>query len=318
MRQSSFEKSHSVSERTIRLRRASIRILAVLGLLSIIFAAYLVSARPYQLHWGATQQEIARPMPGDELDAHPTFLATRAITITGTPHEIWPWLVQMGYDRGGYYGYDIIENIGSERGPDSAERIVPELQDVKVGDEVPISDLGSWVFHAIEPERYFIWTGETADSGLGFTWALYPIDESHTRLVSRIRWSHQWSQSSQIGTDLFTEFTDHLAVRKILQGVKGRVEDRIEPTAWTNTEFAIYVAIALTFVVAMVLLVVRSFSWGRWLAGLAAGGVWLISWYAPIPIWMGAVLLVGSVYGLWRAYSRRRHEVSQAVEVAGR
>ncbi len=249
-------------------------------------------------------------MPGDELDAHPTFLATRAITIEGTPHEIWPWLVQMGYNRAGYYGYDIIENLGSKSGPYSAEHIVPELQNVKVGDEVPISAAGSWMFYAIEPERYFIWSGKAGNDG--FTWALYPIDENHTRLVSRIRWSHHWSQPNLIALDLFTEFTDHLAIRKILQGVKGRVEGHVEPMAWINTEFFIYVAAALIFAVAIVLLAVRPLSWWRWLAGLAASAVWLITWYAPIPIWIGAVLLVCAVYGLWQAYksNKRREPIS--------
>ena len=265
-----------------------IRILAVVTLIAITMAAYLLWARPYQLHWGATQEEIERLMPGDELDPHPTFLATRAITIAGTPHEIWPWLVQMGYDRAGYYGYDIIENLGSKSGPYSAERIIPELQNVKVGDEIPISAAGSWVFYAIEPEGYFIWSGETGEDG--FTWALYPIDENHTRLVSRIRWSHHWSQPNLITLDLFTEFTDHLALRKILQGVKGRVEGHIEPTAKINTEFGIYVAAALIFFVAIVLLIVRPLTWGKWLTGLAAGTVWLITWYAPLPIWGGAIL----------------------------
>jgi len=287
------------------LRKILVRILAALVLIALIMAAYLLWARPYQLQWGATQEEIERPMPGDELDSHPTFLATRAITIEGTPHEIWPWLIQMGFDRAGYYGYDIIENAGSKSGAYSAERIIPELQNVKVGDEVPISAAGSWVFYAIEPERYFIWSGKTGEDG--FTWALYPIDENHTRLVSRIRWSHHWSQPNLIALDLFTEFTDHLALRKILQGVKGRVEGHIESMAWTNTEFFTYVAVALIFVVAIVLLIMRPFSWRRWLAGLAAGAVWLITWYAPIPAWIGAVLFVCAVYGLWRAHRSNGH-----------
>jgi hypothetical protein len=110
------------------IRRVLVNSLAGVGLVAIILAAYLMLARPYQLHWGATQEETTRSMPGDELDAHPTFLATRAITIKGTPQELWPWLVQMGYHRAGYYGYDILENIGSKSGPDSASRIVPQLQ----------------------------------------------------------------------------------------------------------------------------------------------------------------------------------------------
>jgi hypothetical protein len=182
------------------------------------------------------------------------------------------------------------------------------LQDVKVGDEVPISAAGSWVFNAIEPERYFIWSGEAGNDG--FTWALYPIDENHTRLVSRIRWSHHWSQPDLIALDLFTEFTDHLAIRKILQRVKGRVESHIEPTAQINIEFVFYVTTALVFAVAIVLLLVRPFSWERWLAGLAAGLVWLITWYAPLSIWFGAVILVCAAYGLLRAYMPKRNQES--------
>ncbi len=282
-------------------RRIFVQTSAALALIAIVMAAYLLWARPYQLHWGATPEEIARVMPGDQLDAEPTFLATRAITITGTPHEIWPWLVQMGYDRAGYYGYDIVENIGSKSGPESAKRILPELQNVHVGDQVPISAAGSWVFYAISPDSYFIWSDAASTSA--YTWALYPIDGGHTRLVSRIRWSHHWSQPRQLALESFTDLTDHPAVRKILQGVKGRVEGHPEPTAWTDAEVAIYVGAALTFATAIVLLLVRRFSWSRWLAGLAAGVIWLVTWYASIPIWTAAVLLVCAVYGLWRARS---------------
>ena len=85
------------------------------------------------------------------------------------------------------------------------------------------------------------------------------------------RWSHNWRKPSQLALDLLTEFTDHLSVRKILQGVKGRVEGRIEPMARANTEFAIYLAGAWIFVGAIVLTLLRPLTWGRWLAGLAAG-----------------------------------------------
>ena len=278
------------------------RVLAVLTVLGTVLVIYLLWARPYQLRWGATEAEIQRPMPGDELDRKPTFLATRAMTINGTPQEIWPWLIQMGYERAGFYGYDIIENLGSKRGPASAERIVPELQNVKVGDEIPISAAGSWVLYAIQPENYFIWSGETGDGG--FTWALYPIDEHQTRLVSRIRWSHHWSPPSQLALDVFTEFTDHLAVRKILQGVKGRVEGHSESAAKTNTEFAIYLIAALIFFVATVMLLLYPLSWKRWLAVLAAGVVWLITWYAPVPLWGGVLLELLVLWNIRHAFRK--------------
>ncbi len=169
------------------------RLLAAFLLLALVMAVYVLWARPYQLRWGATEEEAKRPMPGDKLAPDPTFLATRAIKIAGTPEAIWPWLIQMGYGRAGYYGFDILENLGSPLGIRSADRVLPEFQHFAVGDEVPISPFARMVFRAIEPNRYLIWAGMTADYPSSFTWALYPLDRSHTRLVSRIRWHYHWN-----------------------------------------------------------------------------------------------------------------------------
>lgn len=251
-------------------------------------AAYFIWARPYQLNWGASDQEMKQAMPGDQIESYPEFFATRAITIAGTPEEIWPWLLQMGYGRAGYYGYDILENLGSPRGILSADRILPEFQQFKVGDEVPISSVATMVFFAIEPNQYIIWTGTNHQGS--FIWALIPVDESHTRLVSRIRWSFHWTQPRLLTLDLFTEFTDFLAVREILQGVKGRVEGQMEPMAKQNTEFVVYVVAALIFIVTLFLLLIRPLTWNKWLTGLAGGVAWLVTWYAPVSIWIGVGL----------------------------
>ncbi len=277
-------------------------VMAIFALIGLVMTAYLRWARRYQLRWGATDEEVNRHMPGDELNPNPKFLATRAITIEGKPEDVWPWLVQMGYRRAGFYGYDILENIGSPRGIHSADRILPEFQHFTVGDEVPISPAGGLVFYAIEPNRYLIWSGEAGWGG--FTWALYPVDEKYTRLVSRIRWSHNWRKPGQLALDLFTEFTDHLSVRKILQGVKGRVEGRIEPMRRANTEVALYVAAAWIFVAAIVLILLRPLTWRRWLAGVAAGTAWLATWYAPVSIWIGALLEFLVLLGLGNVFRK--------------
>lgn len=278
------------------------KVLALSALLATVLAAYLLWARPYQLRWGATDSEVKRSIPGDELHGKPTFLATRAITILGTPDEIWPWLVQMGYGRAGFYGYDILENLGSDRGIRSADRILPEFQGFTVGDEVPISPVARMVFHAIEPNQFLVWSGEEEELPGVFTWALYPIDENHTRLVSRIRWSYHWNEVSILALEFFTEFTDHIAVRKILQGVKDRVEGRVESMARQNVEFAIYLLLFMIFLFAVVLLLLRPLTRKTWLAGLAAGGAWLITWYAPTPIWIGATLGLLTSFGLRQAW----------------
>jgi len=264
------------------------RVLGVLGLFAVVMVVYVLWARPYQLRWGATDEEVRRPMPDDELDPSPSFLATRAITIDGTPEAIWPWLMQMGYTRGGFYGYDIIENVGSPRGLQSATRILPEFQDFQVGDAVPISPVASMSFHAIEPFDYIIWTGDDAYGG--FTWALFPVDETHTRLVNRIRWSYRWSRPGLLGLDLFTEFADHLAVRKVLQGVKGRVEGDIQPASDASIELLIYVGAAMVFVWGALSVLRLPLTWGSWLVGLASGLAWLLTWYGPVSIWTGALL----------------------------
>ena len=181
------------------------RIMAISVLVGLVIAAYLLWARPYQLRWGATDEEVQRLMPGDELVANPKYLATRAITIEATPVEIWPWLVQMGYKRAGFYGYDILENLGSPRGIHSSQSIVPEYQHFKVGDELPISPAGGLTFYAVEPNRYLIWIGGVGWGG--YTWALYPIDANRTRLVSRARFSHVRATSHGCALSISSQVT---------------------------------------------------------------------------------------------------------------
>ncbi|MEO7272399.1 MAG: hypothetical protein ABIX28_18550, partial [Vicinamibacterales bacterium] len=255
---------------------------ATAALAGLLAAGYLVVARPYQMQWGATAAEIARPMPGDTLSRHPTFLATRAITINGTPREIWPWLVQMGYGRAGFYGYDILENLGSPRGLRSAETVAADLQHLAVGDPLPLSAFGGLVVHTLVPEEYLVWAGSSGEYPGAFTWALYPLDARRTRLVSRIQWRHHWRPPLAFAFDAFTEFTDGIAVRKILQGVKDRVEGRHEPFAIQNAEFAIYVWTLLSLLAAIAALLWRPLAASIWLTALGAGCVWLLVWYAPI------------------------------------
>lgn len=264
-----------------------IKLVVVLGLVGLVMAAYMLWARPYQLRWGATDEEVQRPMPGDELISNPQYLATRAITVEATPEVIWPWLIQIGYQRAGFYGYDIMENLGSPRGIHSAQSIVPEFQHFEVGDEVPISPAGGLTFYSIEPNCHLIWSGGVGWGG--YTWALYPIDENHTRLVSRARFNHTWSQPSQLAFDLFTEFAEHLAIPKILQGVKGRVEGYIEPMAQANTEVAIYLTSGFIYFGTVVFILIRPLTWRGGLAGLVAGAAWLITWYAPVTIGLKAI-----------------------------
>src|SRR5690606_41597954 len=71
----------------------------------------LFRSRPWQERWGATEEEARRPLPGDELLHDADDQVTRAITIQAPAEEVWRWLVQIGADRGGFYSYDVLENL---------------------------------------------------------------------------------------------------------------------------------------------------------------------------------------------------------------
>src|SRR5919109_489666 len=82
------------------------------ALLGGAVATYIRFIRPRQMHWGATPEEVKRTLPYDELVPNPTWNSTRAVTVDATPEQIWPWLVQVGWGRAGYYGYDWVDNGG--------------------------------------------------------------------------------------------------------------------------------------------------------------------------------------------------------------
>ncbi len=124
---------------------------------------------------------------------------------------------------------------------------------------------------------------------------------NHTRLISRVRLSYHWTEPSILALEFFTEFADHIAIRKILQGVQGRVEGGVESMTKQNVELAIYVLLFMIFFFVVVVLILRPLTWKTWLTGLVAGGAWLLTWYAPISIRVGATLGLLTSSGLRRA-----------------
>ena len=181
--------------------------------------SYLLVIRPWHLRWGATDAEVRRPLPGDDQVPRPYLDSTRAVTIDAPVSAVWPWLVQMGYHRAGWYSYDLIDNDGIP----SDERIVPELQHLKVGDIMPTGAAGGFRVAALEPERSLVLTIEEWRVLLSAAFLLVPIDEQHTRLIHRLRVRFALRSPWYLYYLLF-EPGDFLMVRKMLLGIKRRAE----------------------------------------------------------------------------------------------
>ena len=120
--------------------------------------AYFLLARPRQLRWGATDEEANGLLVGDDLISRPDLTATRGITVHASPGRVWPWIAQLGQGRGGFYSYDFLENIV---GCDihSADRVVPEWQQVEVGDEVKIHPEVALTVAVLDPGRSLVLHG---------------------------------------------------------------------------------------------------------------------------------------------------------------
>lgn len=144
-------------------------------------AAYL-AWRPRMLRWGTEGDESTENLPGDDLVPQPRVQSTRAITIDARPEQVWPWIVQMGIGRAGFYTHDWLERLMFHAryvdGRHSATRIHPELLNLKVGDLVPYGAGAYTTVTQLEPNRHLV---------AGEAFILRPLPGGRTRLIMRNR-----------------------------------------------------------------------------------------------------------------------------------
>lgn len=199
-------------------------------LLTLIFsfcalvALFLFAYRPWHLSWGATSEELKRAMPGDDTLFKSSFTATRAITVGAKPEDIYPWLVQIGFGRAGWYSYDWLDNLGKP----SADRIHPEWQDIKIGDWVPMSskvdERTAFKVTAFEPNQFLLW----AKPDSTWAWVFETIDDRHTRVISRLRCHHEPGSILGFAGLLLMELGDFPMFRKLLLNLRKRGENLAE------------------------------------------------------------------------------------------
>lgn len=197
-------------------------------------AAYLLAVRPWQLRWGATDEELDATLPGDDLLPNPDLMATRAITIDALADQVWPWIAQLGQGRGGFYSYDALENlVGCDI--HSADRVIPQWQDVKVGDQVKLAPEVGLGVTVVEPGRALVLRGGVpmgaAPPPYDFTWAfvLREQPDGTTRLLVRERYAciQRWAPFLIEPV----EVVSFLMTQRMLRGIRDRAERAGPPTA---------------------------------------------------------------------------------------
>lgn len=221
----------------------------LLGLFAVIVLVVLVFAfvlRPWSHTRGATSEEVRRTLPGDDLVPNPKTGYTQAITIHAPREKVWPWLVQVGYKRAGWYTYDwFYKLIKSDEFVDghSSNRIVPELQDLKVGDEIAIFAAGPFRVVTLESNRALVLlarvdfaTGKSFEltdpapaNYLNNSWAfvLEDVDAGTTRLIVRYRLDHGPGVMNKIMYSIPTEGGAMIFQPKMLKGIKQRAETSV-------------------------------------------------------------------------------------------
>jgi hypothetical protein len=195
-------------------------------------AIYLLYARPRQLRWGACSQERDAPLPGDDLIAAPDLTATRAVTVHASASQVWPWIAQLGQGRGGFYSYDFLENLA---GCDihSADRINPEWQDIKIGDQVNLAPQVGLNVTALEPGRSLVLRGgitlATTPPPYDFTWAwvLHDQPDGTTRLLLRERYGYTRPWARFLVEPV--EAVSFVMSQKMLRGIRDRAEQVARP-----------------------------------------------------------------------------------------
>ncbi len=193
--------------------------------------AVLYGARRYYRNWGATKAECQMPLPGDTLVADPAIQTTEAVYIDAPVSAVWPWLLQMGQDRGGFYGFEGLKNLAGLRHCD-ADRIHPEWQQLAVEDAVRLAPEG-WMglpdgvtltVADIAPEKFLVLGAAQADQRWNAVWSFHvqPHWEDRVRLLTRTRVALR--HPGEVFAMELVRPVLALGTRGLLLGIKHRVE----------------------------------------------------------------------------------------------
>jgi len=212
----------------------AISVLMIVGWILLLMVLYVFVIQPYHRKRKALKGELNTVLPGDDILQNPYVITTRAITIHAPSDQVWPWVVQIGKDRGGFYSYDWMENLAG-LGIHSTDKIHPEFQEVKVGDRILFQEKGGVLVSDMEKDEYLVLAGNN-ETMRGktmklnhmkpeFTWSfvLCELSESASRLITRVRYIKPKGFYNRIMFE-WIGLIAGMMERKMLRGIKERAE----------------------------------------------------------------------------------------------
>ncbi len=242
-------------EKTLRL---TIGVITVALILVVGFALVLQMIPT----WGATEQEVQRTLPGDEIISEPLINWTHGITINAPADEVWGWVSQIGEQRGGFYSYTFIENqMGNGDVYHNADHIVPEWQNPAPG---TVMIQNAMEVKALEPGKWYLGSS-TNDMGWTWLWYLEPINANQTRLIVRSHIKPAGVTSNGV-VGAVLNVGGFVMEQAMLQGIQARAEGWIPPVYNEQVEIAVwFIALGMGLLAAYLFL--NSREW--WLPGIA-------------------------------------------------
>ncbi len=282
--------------------RTGLRLLALAGAFVFLSLVFTYTARPWYSRWGATDAELSRALPGDELFASAASQETRAVTINAPIERAWPWLAQLGQDRGGFYSYDLLENAVGCRMP-TEDRLRPDLQAWSPGDRLwmyPKEGAGGSGFATLRtyvPGRALAFSTRMMGARLTepevASWALVlePIDATSTRLLARGRGAAVPSVTGAAVNRALFEPAHYVMERRMMLGIKDLAEGRSRGRLINHAQVALWTITFGLFLTAAVMVFVRA-SWVRALAAFTlAGLIFQVLTLAQPPLLLGIPLV---------------------------
>jgi hypothetical protein len=284
----------------------ALRILLGLVIVGLLLAALFNITLYFIPTWGATDVEVARPLPGDGLNANPNLLWTNAITINASPEQVWPWIAQIGDTKGGFYSYTFIENqVGKLTGAEgytvvytNANEIHPEWQNPQPGEpliqgtlQVRESKAGRYLLAESTQPAPFMWV---------WGWYVEPADADTTRLISRFSIQVPGDAAGNPVMDFMLNAGGFVMQQNMMQSIKLRAEGGTEPAWIESVEITLWMVALLAGLTAAILYLIRKdWRWPLSVAVLSIVVIFVLTFIQPhllIRFVLDAGLIAGVVW----------------------